>query len=1214
MTPGYRLRRRLLDARNLGALAGVVAFALPLCDGTTSSMFMTSATGAGVVVVITSFTLVLLAWLDKAHGVGVFSWPSCSFGGTPQPASATTGTSGTRVVTTSPLVPAAVSSASSSSTRFSRSSSSLSGTEWPGLRQQRSPVSRNTKFVWQIVAFNFKLKNLRVLVGHADNERGRLIQIISRQYLQSSESSGTPYLTAVLAGIGVNKASIGPMIEFYQQRYRHLGNIGKWRPYSMDILVDMLMVCPQRYFVDDLLNAKGSGNRVYRYLLSGEEIGIRVPSTKQLEFLFGKHLTRPGEEAAQKLSRRMIQLWTDFAKNRQLPEIEKEVYDNYSFTLSDVTDGTSRIDKSGRLDIRKEYCDFLKPHYMGSPFRLPNMSSEENKPVLAKNRAESAPLSGEAYNTASGQASPARKADDAEDQPRGVVRPFHDQHPSDTGTIHSSQAFTDSAFRRSSVYRDEAVLPALVRILQKKFGRRFQETRDIVIFVLLVVLAGLYLVISSKLMLDVLEVPGAGVTINESSHDEAADAYTYPPGCEDESGNISCLPQTTYLERHIRKGVICKDFYKAVCNDNYFYSTEGKDPTLWPYRYSSLHAITSALTRAIKDDYNDFAKRENASKEDAVYKTLYFIKNCTSESDRNKVNIGHVKRALAQLGLPSSPYSRIENSTFPAIPEVLGKVMRSANLEIFFGVDLVPTQQQATAKRIVLRKLPANHESIERRRRTRAIAQSELFYLLLKTQDFMPPHGKLYDYISQDFFVLAKEIAAERGKYTPSETTHTVQISTLPTGPPNSAGEVFNWILFFQTLFNASRPSAFPGTKRVIVRDYDFLEKIIELIQKTSQHSVLNYIVLAAWSLIAPLLPEKYLKRLPHLPNDNYVFMNSEKFLPSCVKLAEKLCPAGMAATLLTKFLKMKDFQSVVNLQSSIVDLYRRYLSEFIDGIKPGIPPSPGKSTFFNNVKATIVLKAIHVGFLKKYSSLPLNSLTCQGPIRRSGNVSEDDDTVLFYFVEGLKQISAETWDQRYTPQNTPYDEPDFSNFNFNFHFGKAEIFVPLVYVALALLNPPFKETYIMMSLYDFLKAFFRSLYYEESTSRTIVERGKEVRKYTLPLETTTWQEFIRAPALPTGAVDNPHSWLFADLIVAKFFHLLNKKFDGIAEPMVKGLPAEYKFMMKYILFTEAACRFYQGNTSILQAVYDYGLPPQQEINFAVQNDPSFNSVFSCTP
>ncbi|KAH9381133.1 hypothetical protein HPB48_020790 [Haemaphysalis longicornis] len=152
----------------------------------------------------------------------------------------------------------------------------------------------------------------------------------------------------------------------FRQRYRHLGNIGKWRPYSMDILVDMLMVCPQRYFVDDLLHSKGSGNRVYRYLLSGEEIGIRVPSTKQLEFLFGKHLTRPGEEAAQKLSRRMIQLWTDFAKNRQLPEIEKEVYDNYSFTLSDVTDGTSRIDKSGRLDIRKEYCDFLKPHYMGS--------------------------------------------------------------------------------------------------------------------------------------------------------------------------------------------------------------------------------------------------------------------------------------------------------------------------------------------------------------------------------------------------------------------------------------------------------------------------------------------------------------------------------------------------------------------------------------------------------------------------------------------------------------------------------------------------------------------------------------------------------------------------------------------------------------------------------------------------------------------------------
>lgn len=37
------------------------------------------------------------------------------------------------------------------------------------------------------------------------------------------------------------------------------------------------------------------------------------------------------------------------------------------------------------------------------------------------------------------------------------------------------------------------------------------------------------------------------------------------------------------------------------------------------------------------------------------------------------------------------------------------------------------------------------------------------------------------------------------------------------------------------------------------------------------------------------------------------------------------------------------------------------------------------------------------------------------------------------------------------------------------------------------------------------------------------------------------------------------------------FFLRSLQKFDGIAEPMVKGLPAEYKFMMKYILFTEVS-------------------------------------------
>ncbi|KAH7953427.1 hypothetical protein HPB49_008109 [Dermacentor silvarum] len=87
---------------------------------------------------------------------------------------------------------------------------------------------------------------------------------------------------------------------------------------GLDILVDMLMVCPQRYFVDYLLSAGGvgRGNRAYRYVLSGADNVARVGSLVPLELLFGKHLARPANESLKRLSKRLIQLWTDFAKNR----------------------------------------------------------------------------------------------------------------------------------------------------------------------------------------------------------------------------------------------------------------------------------------------------------------------------------------------------------------------------------------------------------------------------------------------------------------------------------------------------------------------------------------------------------------------------------------------------------------------------------------------------------------------------------------------------------------------------------------------------------------------------------------------------------------------------------------------------------------------------------------------------------------------------------
>ncbi|KAL1434678.1 hypothetical protein MTO96_011453 [Rhipicephalus appendiculatus] len=45
----------------------------------------------------------------------------------------------------------------------------------------------------------------------------------------------------------------------------------------------------------------------------------------------------------------------------------------------------------------------------------------------------------------------------------------------------------------------------------------FQETRDIVIFVTLVAVTGIYLIVSSKLILDYLEIPGVKDTSNTTA-------------------------------------------------------------------------------------------------------------------------------------------------------------------------------------------------------------------------------------------------------------------------------------------------------------------------------------------------------------------------------------------------------------------------------------------------------------------------------------------------------------------------------------------------------------------------------------------------------------------------------------------------------------------------------------------------------------------------
>ncbi|KAK8769808.1 hypothetical protein V5799_013727, partial [Amblyomma americanum] len=202
-----------------------------------------------------------------------------------------------------------------------------------------------------------------------------------------------------------------------------------------------------------------------------------------------------------------------------------------------------------------------------------------------------------------------------------------------------------------------------------------------------------------------------------------------------------------YLEQHITKSTMCSDLFGSVCNDNYFFSAERKDSWLWPYRYSSLFLIYNALLRAVRVDYHNFAKPVDTIKEDALYKTLYFLKNCTAR---------HIKRTLAQIGLPSSPYSSLNETILPDLSEVLATVTRNLNLDIFFIVDV---EIENAAKKFVLRKLPANHVTIERHRSNFATETSEYIYYFLKTRDLIEPHGKLYEYISKDFYEFSRQMA-----------------------------------------------------------------------------------------------------------------------------------------------------------------------------------------------------------------------------------------------------------------------------------------------------------------------------------------------------------------------------------------------------------------------------------------------------------------------
>ncbi|XP_077523068.1 uncharacterized protein LOC144133874 [Amblyomma americanum] len=728
----------------------------------------------------------------------------------------------------------------------------------------------------------------------------------------------------------------------------------------------------------------------------------------------------------------------------------------------------------------------------------------------AGSRAPSAPPSGATSGTASSTVTspPERQAPAA--AAAAAAAAADSAAPAATS---SASSIDEGTKKRKRETADQAVLPTLVHIIQRKLRKRFKETRDFVMFLVVVVCAIIYLIISSKLILDYLELPDdeKGSLLNITSTGPTVVAVTYPPSCIGSDGTIACLPEAQYMDDHLSKMTLCSNPYGSVCNENYFHSGERRNPSLWPYRYASLQYIYETIWRAIIVDFNNFTQPVDPANETPVYKTLYFIKNCTSEQDRAKIHAGHIKRVLAKVGLPSSPYSSEHNETFLDVAVALGQVMRSLGLKLFFVVDFVAEANSPDdapfGKKVLLRKVPYHIPTGERRRDNEATEESEYVYTMLKTPHLLRRDEHLYDYITEAFYWFAKTVAQERHKWTEDEEKKSVTLAELTDATAiKEQGTViykgFNWTLFFNTLlYNTS--FVFKGSTKVNVEDYDSIISIMKMVQNSSAVTVLNYITLAAWSLVTPLLPKEYVHKLLYLPGSDYVALGTPHIRSPCFKLAEQFCPEGMAAVIWEKVLKFPDKQAVTDWQKEIADIYRHYIKRFLQGLSDIIIPGnatsvPDKNKYFKTQIDIFAQRNIRVAIPEKHDK-DVSELKCEVPIKTSINMSADD-VVLYYFVDAVKKHTSAAWNARFTQVSTDNDKSTASSFVFNIHYFDDHIFVPLVYAASILKYPSFKETFVMMSLGDALKGLMRHLFDQRGNADTTrIRRG-------VPIVDIVWQ------------------------------------------------------------------------------------------------------------
>ncbi|XP_054929705.2 acetylcholinesterase-like isoform X2 [Dermacentor andersoni] len=212
-----------------------------------------------------------------------------------------------------------------------------------------------------------RLTGVNVLLGHMEEEVPYLVSYLQRKGVVEGPVFDS-LVPGLLQNLGFNDSSSVVITHYYTN-----GSAGNASHWAGELLADVMVVCPVHHFAD-YLGASGN-NSVHRYLLLrrrrrpstptaqvGPSLGARgtTPRLYALGLVFGDPLRRNNSDAEeQALSRRMIALWTEFAKSGTVPaDLGGNVF-NYTIAISSAPNT-----KGSPFEFRKTQCDFLKDHYL----------------------------------------------------------------------------------------------------------------------------------------------------------------------------------------------------------------------------------------------------------------------------------------------------------------------------------------------------------------------------------------------------------------------------------------------------------------------------------------------------------------------------------------------------------------------------------------------------------------------------------------------------------------------------------------------------------------------------------------------------------------------------------------------------------------------------------------------------------------------------------